>query len=151
MRKCHREFRQKSKSVPTESWGTFVGYCVPQLIAVCVIYTEIKISALFELVRLKVKSLKAICGSYSTYALKVYCTLTRTSSLILLQRRCTQQAARETSASDGRNYMKFSLQFSNAKPQSWDIGQIPLTPPKEGMLRIFTSVKSNGFGQRPAC
>jgi len=28
--------------------GTSVGYCVPQLIAVCVIYTEIKISALFE-------------------------------------------------------------------------------------------------------
>jgi len=34
--------------VPAESWGTFVGYCVPQLIAVCVLYTEIKISALFE-------------------------------------------------------------------------------------------------------
>jgi len=31
-----------------ESWGTFVGYCVPQLIAVCVLYTEIKISAMFE-------------------------------------------------------------------------------------------------------
>jgi len=29
-------------------WGTFVGYCVRQLIAVCVLYTEIKISALFE-------------------------------------------------------------------------------------------------------
>ena len=48
MRKCHREFRQKRKSVPAESWGTFVGYCVPQLIAVCVLYTEIKISTLFE-------------------------------------------------------------------------------------------------------
>jgi len=48
MRKCHREFRQKSKSVPAESWGKFVWYCVPQLIAVCVLYTEIKISALFE-------------------------------------------------------------------------------------------------------
>ena len=48
MRKCHREFSQKSKSVPAESWGTFVGYCVPQLIEVCVLYTEIKISALFE-------------------------------------------------------------------------------------------------------
>jgi hypothetical protein len=34
--------------VPAEWWGTFVGYCVPQLIAVCVLYTEIKISALFE-------------------------------------------------------------------------------------------------------
>jgi hypothetical protein len=34
--------------VPAESWRTFVGYCVPQLIAVCVLYTEIKISALFE-------------------------------------------------------------------------------------------------------
>jgi hypothetical protein len=37
MRKCHREFRQKIKSVPAELWGTFVGYCVPQLIAVCVL------------------------------------------------------------------------------------------------------------------
>jgi hypothetical protein len=36
------------KSVPGESWGTFVGYCVPQLIVVCLLYTEIKISALFE-------------------------------------------------------------------------------------------------------
>ena len=48
LKKCHLEFRQKSNSVPAESWGTFVGYCVPQLIAVCLLYTEIKISALFE-------------------------------------------------------------------------------------------------------
>jgi len=48
MRKCHREFRQKRKSVPAESWGTFVGYCVPQLIAVCVLYIEIKISTLLN-------------------------------------------------------------------------------------------------------
>ena len=48
MRKCHRELHQKSKNVPAESWGTFVGYCVPQLIAVCVLHSEIKISALFE-------------------------------------------------------------------------------------------------------
>jgi len=34
--------------VPAEWWGTFVGYCVPQLIAVGVLYTEIKISKLFE-------------------------------------------------------------------------------------------------------
>jgi len=34
--------------VPAESWGTFVGYCVPQLFAVCVLYTEIKISTLIE-------------------------------------------------------------------------------------------------------
>jgi hypothetical protein len=39
---------KKNKSVPAESLGTFVGYWVPQLIAVCVLYTEIKISALFE-------------------------------------------------------------------------------------------------------
>jgi hypothetical protein len=39
---------RKSNSVPAESWGTLVGDCVPQLIAVCVLYTEIKISALFE-------------------------------------------------------------------------------------------------------
>jgi hypothetical protein len=42
MWKCHREFRQKSKTVPAESWGTFVGYCVTQLIAVYVLHTEIK-------------------------------------------------------------------------------------------------------------
>jgi hypothetical protein len=38
----------KRTSVPAESWGTVVGYCVPQLIAVYVLHTEIKISALFE-------------------------------------------------------------------------------------------------------
>jgi len=44
-------FKVRVLSSPTtqaESWGTFVGYCVPQLIAVCVIDTEIKISALVE-------------------------------------------------------------------------------------------------------
>jgi hypothetical protein len=34
--------------VPAESWWTFVGHCVPQLITVCVLYTEIKLSALSE-------------------------------------------------------------------------------------------------------
>jgi hypothetical protein len=48
MWKFHREFRQKSKSVLAESWGIFVGYCVPQLIGVCVLCIEIKISALFD-------------------------------------------------------------------------------------------------------
>jgi hypothetical protein len=33
--------------VPAESWGTFVGYCVPQLVAVCVLYTEIKKNGAF--------------------------------------------------------------------------------------------------------
>jgi hypothetical protein len=36
-------------------------------------------------------------------------------------------------------------------PQSWDMGQIlllPLSPPKEGMLRIFQMPeKSNDFGR----
>ena len=36
--------------------------------------------------------------------LEAYCTLTRMSSFIHLQRRRTHQAAWETSASDGRNY-----------------------------------------------
>jgi hypothetical protein len=48
MPKRHQKCRQKIKSVPAESWGTFVGNCVPHLIAVCVLYTEIKISILFE-------------------------------------------------------------------------------------------------------
>jgi hypothetical protein len=46
MRTCHREFRQKSNSVPAELWGKFVGCCVgyrvPKLIAVGVLHTEIK-------------------------------------------------------------------------------------------------------------
>ena len=36
--------------------------------------------------------------------LEAYCTLTRLSSFIHLQRRCTHEAAWETSASEGRNY-----------------------------------------------
>ena len=36
--------------------------------------------------------------------LEAYCTLNRMSSFIHLQRRCTHQAAWETSASEGRNY-----------------------------------------------
>ena len=36
--------------------------------------------------------------------LEAYCALTRISSFVHLQRRCTQQAAWETSASEGRNY-----------------------------------------------
>jgi hypothetical protein len=39
---------KESTIVPAESWWTFVGYCVTQLIAVCVLNTETKISALFE-------------------------------------------------------------------------------------------------------
>ena len=55
----------KNKSVPEESWWIFVGYCVPQLIAVCVIYTEIKISALFELARLVTKLNLALLFGHS--------------------------------------------------------------------------------------
>jgi len=36
--------------------------------------------------------------------LEAYCTRTRISSFIHLQRRCTHQAAWETSATEGRNY-----------------------------------------------
>ena len=36
--------------------------------------------------------------------LEAYCTLTRMSSFIHLQRRCTHQTTWETSASEGRNY-----------------------------------------------
>jgi hypothetical protein len=43
--------------VPAESWGTFVGYCFPQLIAVCVLCTEIKISTLFELIMCFIRKL----------------------------------------------------------------------------------------------
>ena len=38
----------KRTRVCQQSWGKFFGYCVPQLIAVCVLYTEIKISVLSE-------------------------------------------------------------------------------------------------------
>jgi len=46
--------------------------------------------ALLEYVKGKVK---AVCESYSTDAFKAYCALTRKSSFIHLQRRCTHQAA----------------------------------------------------------
>jgi len=42
------EVRAYSSPTTAELWGIFVGYCVPQLITVCVLYTEIKISALFQ-------------------------------------------------------------------------------------------------------
>jgi len=38
------------------------------------------------------------------WCLKAYCALTRKSSFIHFQRRCTHQAAWETSVSEGRNY-----------------------------------------------
>ena len=38
------------------------------------------------------------------WCLEAYCTLTQMSSFIHLQRRCTHQAAWETSAREGRNY-----------------------------------------------
>ena len=47
---------------------------------------------------------KAICGSYSTAALRHIVLLPDWVPFIHLQRRCTHQAAWETSASEGRNY-----------------------------------------------
>ena len=44
-------------------------------------------------------------GSYSTAALRHIVLLPKMSSFIHLQRRCTHQAAWETSASEGRNYV----------------------------------------------
>jgi hypothetical protein len=53
--------------VPAESWGTFVGYCVPQLLAVCVLYTEITISAFLNkwCVYYKIKSCALIGTPYT--------------------------------------------------------------------------------------
>ena len=48
--------------------------------------------------------MKAVCESYSTDALRHIVLLLKMSSFIHLQRRCTHQAAWETSASEGRNY-----------------------------------------------
>jgi hypothetical protein len=47
----------KRARVCQQSWGTFVGYCFPQLIAVCVLYIEIKISTLFELLMYFIRKL----------------------------------------------------------------------------------------------
>jgi hypothetical protein len=66
MLKCHREFRQKSKSVTAESWGTFVGYFVSQLIAACVLYNETKYQHFFNkwCVLLQIKTC-ALVGTYT--------------------------------------------------------------------------------------
>ena len=81
--------------------------------------------------------------------LEAYFTLTRMSSFIHLQRRCTNQAAWEISASEGRNYtwnylairnLRKSLgSFTCRKSGTWD--RFFYFPPEEGMLRIFTPVK----------
>jgi hypothetical protein len=42
-----KNFIKRTRVCQQSRGGAFVGYCVPQLIAVCVLYTEIKISALF--------------------------------------------------------------------------------------------------------
>ena len=52
----------------------------------------------------KGKKVKAVCESYSTDALRHIVLLLEMSSFIHPQRRCTHQAAWETSASEGRNY-----------------------------------------------
>jgi hypothetical protein len=41
-------FVKRARVCQQSRGATFVGYCVLQLIAVCVLYTEIKIAALFE-------------------------------------------------------------------------------------------------------
>jgi hypothetical protein len=51
------------------------------------------IQAYVQKIKIPKLKVKAICGSYSTYALKAYCILTQKSSFIHLQRRCTHQAA----------------------------------------------------------
>ena len=77
--------------------------------------------------------------------------------------------ARETSASEGRNYQEFSQQIRNLGKYQVLLHAAKLghgtdsftSPPKEGLLRIIRKTeKSNGFGrvrtrelgyQRPAC
>ena len=49
------------------------------------------------------KKVKAVVLVLQHCCLEAYCTLTQMSSFIHLQRRCTHQAAWETSASEGRN------------------------------------------------
>jgi hypothetical protein len=70
-----------------------------------------------------------------------------------ISRGTPHHAARGTSISKGR---KLNIRILPAArntgffymPHIWDMGQIILTsPPKEGMLRIFTSEKSDGFGR----
>ena len=48
--------------------------------------------------------IKGLLWVLQHYCLEAYCTLTQMSSFIHLQRRCTHEAAWETSASEGRNY-----------------------------------------------
>jgi len=48
--KLSRNYAEMSSRISSkeEKYASGVGYCVSQLIAVCVLYTEIKISTLFE-------------------------------------------------------------------------------------------------------
>jgi hypothetical protein len=90
-------------------------------------------------------------GPFSTAAVPAYCTLTPKGVPSFISRGAAHQAARATSASDGRNYRWNLLTTSNSlillgsftcrKAGTWDRYFYFPSPPKEGMLRIFTLVK----------
>jgi hypothetical protein len=65
-------------------------------------------------------------------------------------------AAREASISEGRKLNVQILPAARNEPRCWVLLHAPklghgtdylTSPPKEGMLRIFTSEKSEGFGR----
>jgi hypothetical protein len=107
--------------------------------------------------RVKVKVKVALRGLFSTAALKADCTLAPEIVPSFISRGAPHQAARKASTSEGR---KLNTRILPA-PRNFTAGVGVLlhapklghgadyltSPPKEGMLRIFISEKSNGFGR----
>jgi hypothetical protein len=86
----------------------------------------------------------------------VDCTLAPEIVPSFISRGAPHQAAREASTSERRklntrilpaprNLLQVLGSFTYPKVETW--GRLFNFPSKEGMLRIFTSEKSNGFGR----
>jgi hypothetical protein len=98
----------------------------------------------------KVKFKFPLWGLIQYWNLMAYCTLDPKGVSSFISRGAARQAARTTSASEGRNYIRnlsnnliFHLsRFVLLHAAKLGLGTDAFTsPPKEGMLRVFTLVK----------
>jgi hypothetical protein len=85
-------------------------------------------------------------------SLKADCTLAPEIVPSFISRGALHQAAREASTNEGRKLNTRILQAPRNFTAGVGFFYMPkiyyfTSPPKEGMLRIFTSEKSNGFGR----
>jgi hypothetical protein len=97
-----------------------------------------------------------LTGPIRHCSLKADCTLAPEIVPSFISRGAPHQAAREASTNEGRELNTRICQHPAIYRRCWVLlhasklghGADYLTsPPKEGMLRIFTSEKSNGFGR----